>query len=120
MTAPTDLDQLDAAATSEGVSRRRFLSALGGSAAALAGGAAALSSACSPSVGPTAEPASAKPSELTRATVSELSDLIRRKQVSSLEAVEACLARIEQVNPKLNAVVALAAEQARADARAAD
>lgn len=49
-----------------------------------------------------------------------LADLIRRRQVSSLEAVDACLARIAQVNPKLNAVVQLRAEDARAEARKCD
>ena len=34
-----------------------------------------------------------------------LADLIRRKQISPLEALEACIARIEAVNPKINAVV---------------
>jgi amidase len=49
-----------------------------------------------------------------------LADAIRRKRVSSLEVVDACLRRIEQVNPKLNAVVQLTAESARAGARQAD
>ncbi len=61
-----------------------------------------------------------RPTDLTRATATQLADLIRRKKASSLEAVDACMVRIEQVNPKLNAVVQLAAEQARTSARAAD
>lgn len=60
------------------------------------------------------------PTDLTRCTVVELVDLIRRKEVSSLEVVDACLERIRQVNPKLNAVVMLVAEDARAQARVAD
>lgn len=60
------------------------------------------------------------PTELFRATARQLADLIRQKKASSLEAVNACLARIAQVNPKLNAVVALVAEDARAHAKAAD
>lgn len=57
---------------------------------------------------------------LTHKTTIELADMIRRKQASSLEVVDAHLARIAAVNPQLNAVVQLRAEQARADARAAD
>jgi len=60
------------------------------------------------------------PTDLMRCTVVQLAEMIRRKEVSSLEVVDACLARIEQVNPKLNAVVALVADEARAKARAAD
>lgn len=62
----------------------------------------------------------AKPTDLTLCTVAELVDLIRRKEVSSLEVVDACLERIRQVNPKLNAVVILVADDARAQARVAD
>ncbi len=64
--------------------------------------------------------AAAQPNDLTRCTVVELVDLIRRKVVSSLEVVDACLERIGQVNPKLNAVVLLVAEDARTQARVAD
>ena len=60
------------------------------------------------------------PTELFRASASQLAELIRHKKVSSLEVVNACLERIAQVNPKLNAVVALVAEDARANAIAAD
>ena len=52
-----------------------------------------------------------------------LAGLIRSREVSSEEAVEACLARIATVNPRINAVVAFAADaldRARdADARLA-
>src|SRR5690606_23277054 len=43
-----------------------------------------------------------------------------RGQVSSVEAVTAHLARIEQVNPTINAIVTLDPERALAEARAAD
>jgi amidase len=49
-----------------------------------------------------------------------LAEAIRAKRVSSLEVVNACLRRIEQVNPRLNAVVQLVADTARANARQAD
>lgn len=48
-----------------------------------------------------------------------LARAIAAREVSSLEAVEACLARIEAVNPRINAVVRLA-DDARDRARAAD
>lgn len=50
----------------------------------------------------------------------ELASRIRRQELSARELVAANLARIEQVNPKVNAVVTLVAEQARADAARAD
>ena len=53
-------------------------------------------------------------------SVTVLAEAIRQKRVSSLEVVDACLRRIEQVNPRLNAVVQLTAEAARAGARQAD
>lgn len=50
----------------------------------------------------------------------EAAAAIRARNVSSLELVEACLARIERWQPKLNAFVAIEADEARAAARAAD
>jgi amidase len=50
----------------------------------------------------------------------ELAARIRRKELSARELVAAHLARIEQVNPKVNAVITLVADQARADAARAD
>jgi Asp-tRNA(Asn)/Glu-tRNA(Gln) amidotransferase A subunit family amidase len=45
--------------------------------------------------------------------------LIGAKRLSPSELVESCIARIEQVNPAVNAVVATCFERARAEARAA-
>jgi amidase len=45
---------------------------------------------------------------------------IRKKQLSAHELVRACLGRIEEVNPRLNAVVQLATGQALKDAHRAD
>ena len=45
---------------------------------------------------------------------------IRQKKVSPVEVVDAVLARIDKVNPALNAYVTLADEQARREARAAE
>jgi amidase len=58
--------------------------------------------------------------ELTFMSATALARAIRNKQVSSEEVVNAHLSRIEIVNPKINAVVQIVAEQARAGARAAD
>ena len=58
--------------------------------------------------------------ELIYASATTLAQAIRAKKVSSAEVVNAYLQRIETVNPKLNAVVQLAADTARAQARAAD
>jgi amidase len=57
--------------------------------------------------------------ELCFASASSLAEAIRTGRVSSLEAVDACLARIETVNPRLNAVICLTAD-ARDRARQAD
>src|SRR5262245_18880053 len=51
---------------------------------------------------------------------SELAAGIRARRFSSREAVESCLARIEAINPQLNAIVTLDAEGALAAADAAD
>jgi amidase len=58
--------------------------------------------------------------ELFYESAATLARRIRSRELSSLEVVEAHLRRIAQVNPPLNAVVQLAAEQALDDARAAD
>jgi amidase len=47
-------------------------------------------------------------------------DALCSREVSSVELCKACLARIEAVNPRINAVVTLRAEQARREAEAAD
>jgi amidase len=46
-------------------------------------------------------------------------ELVRKKQVTSLELVDAAIARVEAVNPKLNAVVTKAYDMARARAKSA-
>ena len=57
---------------------------------------------------------------LTFASSTNLARWIRRRDLSSLEVVGACLERIAAVNPALNAVVQLNAEAALAQAQAAD
>lgn len=58
--------------------------------------------------------------EIIYSSASELARAIRRGEVSSAEVVEAYLRRIEEVNPRLNAVVHLTADAARVRAREAD
>lgn len=57
---------------------------------------------------------------LTTLSATELAALIARGDVSAVEAVQAHIARIEQVNPALNAVVVKRYNEALAEARDAD
>jgi amidase len=57
--------------------------------------------------------------DLCFASATRLADAIRGREVSSIEVVDACLARIEEVNPSLNAVVRLT-DDARQRAAEAD
>lgn len=57
---------------------------------------------------------------LTQLSAIELAARIAQGEVSAVEAVEAHIARIEQVNPALNAVVIKRYDAARAEAHAAD
>ncbi|MDQ3657857.1 MAG: amidase family protein [Chloroflexota bacterium] len=47
-------------------------------------------------------------------------ELLRRKQISACELLTACLVRIEAVNPAINAIVTMDAEDAMRQAEAAD
>lgn len=58
--------------------------------------------------------------ELWQRGAGALAAMIATRQVSSVEVVDAHLARIAAVNPKVNAVVRVLADEARAAARAAD
>jgi len=58
--------------------------------------------------------------ELCDLTAVELASRIRRKHVSAREVMSAHIARIERVNPKINAIVTLVADRAMADAKQAD
>jgi amidase len=60
------------------------------------------------------------PDELWRWTGVEIARGVRTRLISSREAVESCLARIEQTNPRLNALVEVSAEEALDMAGAAD
>jgi amidase len=58
--------------------------------------------------------------ELWRLGATELANAIKTRQVSSREAVEAHLRRIEAVNPRVNAVPLVLGDRALADAEQAD
>jgi aspartyl-tRNA(Asn)/glutamyl-tRNA(Gln) amidotransferase subunit A len=58
--------------------------------------------------------------ELAQLTLAEAARLVRAKEVSPVELVEACLARIRAVNDKLAAYISVYEEQARAVAKAAE
>ena len=58
--------------------------------------------------------------DLCFVTARELAARIARREVSVTEVVAAHLAQIERVNPKVNAIVTLTAEQALQDARTKD
>jgi amidase len=53
-------------------------------------------------------------------SATKLAGLIRTKKISAVEAVKLCYARIDAVNPKINAVVAFCRERALAEAADAD
>src|SRR5438309_634199 len=57
---------------------------------------------------------------LTRKTALELACLIRSRAISPVEVLDAHVAVIESLNPKLNAIVTLAADHARVAARVAE
>ena len=59
-------------------------------------------------------------SALTERTVAELAELLRTRQLSPVELVEAYLARIEAVDERLHAFILVTAGQARAAARTAE
>lgn len=58
--------------------------------------------------------------DLTKKSATEIAKLIKDKSVSSVEVVKQCYARIDAVNPKINAVVAFCRERALAEAEQAD
>src|SRR6202521_2973079 len=58
--------------------------------------------------------------DLTKLNIREAADLIRKKKVSPVELSKACLARIDRVNPALNAFITITAESVFEQARAAE
>jgi amidase len=97
----------------EGMSRREALFRGGLLAGAAVTGRAPLAGAGG------AEPASGAP-ELCFKSAVDLARMIREKAVSAREVLEAHLRQIERVNPKVNAIVTLVADEARQAADRAD
>ena len=58
--------------------------------------------------------------ELVEKSAVELRRLIGSKAVSPVDLLEACIARIERVNPFVNAVTATCFDRARTEAKAAE
>ena len=69
---------------------------------------------------PTYATSSDKTDDLVFMSATKIAQLIREKKVSSVEVVKAHYARIDAVNPKLNAVVQFCRERALAEAKSAD
>ena len=67
-----------------------------------------------------ADPATGPEDEICSLTAVQMAALIRGKRLSAREVLAAHLRRIERVNPKVNAMVTLVAEQATENARCAD
>jgi aspartyl-tRNA(Asn)/glutamyl-tRNA(Gln) amidotransferase subunit A len=61
-----------------------------------------------------------KTSSLTFATIEELAPLLAKKKLSPVELAQCYLARIEKLNPQLNAFLTVTAEEALAEARLAE
>ncbi|MFJ8650332.1 amidase [Streptomyces sp. NPDC093546] len=62
----------------------------------------------------------AQPTELWQRTATDLAAAVRAREVSAVEVVRSCLDRIEETNPRLNALVDVRPDEALADARRAD
>jgi aspartyl-tRNA(Asn)/glutamyl-tRNA(Gln) amidotransferase subunit A len=85
-------------------SRREFLAA-SATAAALGLGPRAIAQQTTP------------PQDLTSLTLSAAADLLRSKKASPVELTQACLKRIDHLNPAVNAYITVTPEQALAAAR---
>jgi aspartyl-tRNA(Asn)/glutamyl-tRNA(Gln) amidotransferase subunit A len=57
---------------------------------------------------------------VTDISIAEASDLLRRKQISPVELTTSCLARVEQLNPTINAFITVMHDSALAQAREAE
>jgi amidase len=73
-----------------------------------------------PVSGTSQTPTGDAPDELCDLSAIELATRIQRKDVSAREVMAAHLARIDRINPKVNAIVTVVAERALVDAATAD
>ena len=60
------------------------------------------------------------PNSFEYATLQQVAKLIQTQKVSPVDVVDACLKRIENLNPKLNAFITILADQAREQAQVAE
>ena len=98
-------------------SRRTFLgTAMAGVTSALFGASRPARAAAASAIQSTA----ALPDDLTSLGLHEVAALVKSKAVSPVELTRACLARIEALNPLLNAFITVTAESALAEARQAE
>jgi len=58
--------------------------------------------------------------KITSLSLHDVSKALAKREVSSVEVTDACLDRMEKLNPVLDCAVEISSDQARADARAAD
>ncbi len=58
--------------------------------------------------------------DVTRLSLQDVAEQVRRKRISPVELTKSCLARIERLNPTLNAFITVSAESALAAARVAE
>ena len=101
---------------SDDLSRRLFLKAtLAGAAVSLAKVPALAGTDQKPQM--TNPARSGQSDDLTRMSIREVADLVRKKKVSPVELTTACLARIDRFNPALNAFITITAESAMEQAR---
>src|SRR6266576_3858177 len=63
-------------------------------------------------------PAFGQSQDLAGLTVKKASDLLRRRSVSPVDLTQACLTRIDRLNPAINAFITITRDQALATARA--
>src|SRR3984893_2880645 len=103
---------------SDDLSRRSFLKAtLAGTAISLATvSGVAETDRKSQEAGPVGD----QSGDLTRMSIREAADLVRKKKASPVELTRACLARIDRLNPVLNAFITITAESALEQAREAE
>ena len=57
---------------------------------------------------------------MTEMSIAQAAELLRRKQISPVELTKACLARIEQLNPTINAFITVMHDSALTQARKAE
>lgn len=95
-------------------SRRQFIARVGGGAAVALLAPALIRSASAQAAGGDSG------DDPTVVSTVRLAQMIRDKKITAVDAVKKFYARIDEVNPKINAVVAFCRERAMAEAQAAD